>query len=123
MADIVFKSKDSMMNLVKLVNEAADAVGKVFGCGKGTGAFVLAAPVVALITSGAVSYLDGKQKKQLQAEKERLQKDALCKQEAIIRALKQEAQESRERQDYLEELNHQLQVALADFQREAAQDG
>ena len=55
MADIVFKSKDSMMNLVNLVNEAADAVGKVFGSGKGTGAFVLAAPVVALITSGVIT--------------------------------------------------------------------
>lgn len=117
MADIVFKSKDSMMNLVNLVNEAADAVGKVFGSGKGTGVFVLAAPVVALITSGVITHLDDKQKKQLQAEKERLQK------EAIIQVLKQEAQESCERQDYLEKLNHQLQVALADFQKEAAQNG
>ena len=111
------------MNLVNLVNEAADAVGKVFGSGKGTGAFVLAAPVAALITSGVIAHLDDKQEKQLQAEKERLQKDALCKQEAIIQTLKQEAQESRERQDYLEKLNHQLQVALADFQKEAAQNG
>lgn len=123
MADIVFKSKDSMMNLVNLVNEAADAVGKVFGSGKGTGTFVLAAPVVALITSGVITHLDDKQKKQLQAEKERLQKEAICKQEAIIQVLKQEAQESCERQDYLEKLNHQLQVALADFQKEAAQNG
>ena len=41
MAGIVFKSKDSMMNLVNLVNEAADAMGKVCGSGKGTGAFIL----------------------------------------------------------------------------------
>ena len=111
------------MNLVNLVNEAADVLGKVCGSGKGTGAFILAAPVAALITSGIIAHLDDKQEKQLQAEKERLQKDALCKQEAIIQALKQEAQESRERQDYLEKLNHQLQVALADFQKEAAQNG
>lgn len=76
MADIVFKSKDSMMNLVNLVNEAADAVGKVFGSGKGTGAFVLAAPVAALITSGVIAHLDDKQEKQLQVALADFQKEA-----------------------------------------------
>ena len=122
MGNMVFQSKDSMQRLVKLVNEAAEAVGKVFGGGKGTGAFVLAAPVAALITSEVVTYIDDKQKKQVQAEKERLQKEGMRKQEAVIQALKQEAQISRERQDYLENLNKQLQEALEDFQREAAQD-
>ena len=122
MGNMVFHSKDSMQRLVKLVNEAAEAVGKVFGGGKGTGAFVLAAPVAALITSEVVTYIDDKQKKQVQAEKERLQKEAMRKQEAVIQALKQEAQISRERQDYLENLNKQLQEALEDFQREAVQD-
>ena len=122
MENMVFQSKDSMQRLVKLVNEAAEAVGKVFGGGKGTGAFVLAAPVAALITSEVVTYIDDKQKKQVQAEKERLQKEAMRKQEAVIQALKQEAQISRERQDYLENLNKQLQEALEDFQRGAAQD-
>lgn len=122
MGNMVFQSKDSMQRLVKLVNEAAEAVGKVFGGGKGTGAFVLVAPVAALITSEVVTYIDDKQKKQVQAEKERLQKEAMRKQEAVIQALKQEAQISRERQDYLENLNKQLQEALEDFQREAAQD-
>ena len=122
MGNMVFQSKDSMQRLVKLVNEAAEAVGKVFGGGKGTGAFVLAAPVAALITSEVVTYIDDKQKKQVQAEKERLQKEGMRKQEAVIQALKQEAQISRERQDYLENLNKQLQEALEDFQREAVQD-
>ena len=35
MGNLVFNSKDSMQNLIKLVNEAAEAVGKVFGGGKG----------------------------------------------------------------------------------------
>lgn len=39
MGNLIFNSKDSMQNLIKLVNEAAEAVGKVFGGGKGTGAF------------------------------------------------------------------------------------
>lgn len=40
MGNLVFNSKDSMQNLIKLVNEAAEAVGKVFGGGKGTGALL-----------------------------------------------------------------------------------
>lgn len=118
MGNLVFNSKDSMQNLIKLVNEAAEAVGKVFGGGKGTGAFVLAAPVAALIVSGVADYIDDKQQKQIQAEKERLQKEAISKQAALIQALRDDAQMSRERQDYLESLNQQLQKALEDFQRE-----
>ena len=122
MGNLVFNSKDSMQNLIKLVNEAAEAVGKVFGGGKGTGAIVLAAPVAALIVSGVADYIDDKQQKQIQAEKERLQKEAISKQAALIQALRDNAQMSRERQDYLESLNQQLQKALEDFQREAVQD-
>ena len=117
MGNLVFNSKDSMQNLIKLVNEAAKAVGKVFGGGKGTGAFVLAAPVAALIVSGVADHIDDKQQKQIQAEKERLQKEAISKQAALIQALRDDAQMSRERQDYLECLNQQLQKALEDFQR------
>ena len=122
MGNLVFNSKDSMQNLIKLVNEAAKAVGKVFGGGKRTGAFVLAAPVAALIVSGVADHIDDKQQKQIQAEKERLQKEAISKQAALIQALRDDAQMSRERQDYLECLNQQLQKALEDFQREAVQD-
>lgn len=122
MGNLVFNSKDSMQNLIKLVNEAAKAVGKVFCGGKGTGAFVLAAPVAALIVSGVADHIDDKQQKQIQAEKERLQKEAISKQAALIQALRDDAQMSRERQDYLECLNQQLQKALEDFQREAVQD-
>ena len=122
MGNLIFNSKDSMQNLIKLVNEAAEAVVKVFGGGKGTGAFVLAAPVAALIVSGVADYIDDKQQKQIQAEKERLQKEAISKQAALIQALRDDAQMSRERQDYLECLNQQLQKALEDFQREAVQD-
>ena len=121
MGNLVFNSKDSMQNLIKLVNEAAEAVGKFFGVGKGTGAFVLAAPVAALIVSGVAEYIDDKQQKQIQAEKERLQREAISKQAALIQALRDDAQLSRERQDYLECLNQQLQKALEDFQRQDEQ--
>ena len=75
-----------------------------------------------LIVSGVTDYIDDKQQKQIQAEKERLQKEAISTQAALIQALRDDAQMSRERQDYLECLNQQLQKALEDFQREAVQD-
>ena len=83
----------------------------------------MTAPVAALIVSGVADYIDDdKQQKQIQAEKERLQKEAISKQAALIQALRDDAQMSRERQDYLESLNQQLQKALEDFQREVVQD-
>lgn len=122
MQNIVIQNADSIKNLVKLVNEATEAVGKVFGGGKGTGAFVLAAPIATLLTVGIVDYIDDKQKRQLQAEKERLQKEAMCKQEAIIQSLKSEAKMSREHQDYLKKLNSQLQQAIEELREVSVQN-
>jgi maleate cis-trans isomerase len=56
--------------------------------------------VAALIVSGVAEHIDDKQQKQIQAEKERLQKEAISKQAALIQALRDDAQMSRERQDY-----------------------
>ncbi len=120
--NIVLQNPDSIKHLVTLVNEAAEAVGKVFGHGKGTGAFVLAAPIAALLTAGIVDYIDDKQQQQLQAEKERLQKEAMRKQEAIIQSLKSDAKMSQERQNYLQELNSQLQQAIEELQEESVQN-
>lgn len=120
--NIVLQNPDSIKHLVTLVNEAAEAVGKVFGRGKGTGAFVLAAPIAALLTAGIVDYIDDKQQQQLQAEKERLQKEAMRKQEAIIQSLKSDAKMSQERQNYLQELNSQLQQAIEELQEESVQN-
>lgn len=122
MQNVVIQNADAIKNLVKLVNEAADAVGKVFGGGKGTGAFVLAAPIATLLTVGIVDYIDDKQKQQLRAEKERLQKEAMRKQEAIIQSLKSEAKMSREQQDYLKKLNSQLQQAIEELREVSVQN-
>lgn len=122
MGNLIFNSKDSMQNLIKLVNEAAEAVGKVFGGGKGTGAFVLAAPVAALIVSGVADYIDDKQQKQIQAEKERLQKEAISKQAALIQALRDDAQMSRRASRLLGVPESAATKSIEDFQREAVQD-
>ena len=120
--NLVIRNADSIKHLVQLVNEAAEAVGKVFGGGKGTGAFVLAAPIATMITAGIVDYIDDKQQQQLQAEKERLQKEAMRKQEALIQTLKSEAEMSQDRQDYLMELNIQLQQAIEELQEVSVQN-
>ena len=66
MGNLVFNSKDSMQNLIKLVNEAAEADGKVFGGGKGSGGFVLTGSGDELICSGGAGYHGDKQQKQAQ---------------------------------------------------------
>ena len=56
--------------------------------------------------------------KQLRQEKERLYKEALSKHDAIIKALKEEADADKERMDYLQSLNILLQRAITDLQKD-----
>ncbi len=78
------------------------------------GVFVLAAPVAVLAAGGVgiAAHIKGKQLKQ---EKERLYKEALTKHEGIIKALSEEAAESKERIDYIQSLNILLQQAIKDL--------
>ena len=78
------------------------------------GVFVLAAPV-AVLAAGGVGIAAHLKNKQLRQEKERLYKEAISKHEAIIRALKNEADASKERLDYLQSLNILLQQAVKDL--------
>ncbi|ERI04007.1 hypothetical protein [Atopobium sp. oral taxon 810] len=88
--------------------------GTLVGGGMVAGVFVLAAPVAVLaaVGVGVASHLKNKQ---LRQEKERLYKAALEKHEAIIRALKNEANASKERIEYLQGLNILLQQAIKDL--------
>lgn len=78
------------------------------------GVFVLAAPVAVLAAGGVglASYLKYKQLKQ---EKERLYQEAVKKQNAIIKALKDEKDTDKDRIDYLTSLNILLQQAIKDL--------
>lgn len=73
--------------------------GAIVGGGMVAGVFVLAAPVAGLAAAGVgvVSHLKNKQ---LRQEKERLYKEALKKHEAIIKAMKAEADADKERMDW-----------------------
>lgn len=88
--------------------------GAVVGGGMVAGVFVLAAPV-AVLAAGGVGIASHLKAKQLRQEKERLYKEALKKHEAIIQALKKEADADKERLDYLQSLNILLQRAVEDL--------
>ena len=91
--------------------------GAVVGGGMVAGIFVLALPVAgcAGLAVGVASHLKNKQ---LRQEKERLYKEALKKHEAIIKAIKAEADADRERIDYLQSLNILLQHAIEDLKKD-----
>ena len=93
------------------------AIGSFVGGGMVAGVFVMAAPVVVL-AGGGILLASNLKNKQLKQEKERLYKEALQKHEAIIQALKTEADADKERLDYLQSLNILLTQAIKDLKND-----
>lgn len=93
------------------------AAGAIVGGGMVAGIFVLAVPIVGLAAAG-VGVASHLKNKQLRQEKERLYKEALKKHEAIIQAMKAEADADKDRMDYLQSLNILLQQAIKDLQQD-----
>ena len=91
--------------------------GSIVGGGMFAGVFVLAAPAVVL-AAGGVGVAAHLKNKQLRQEKERLYKEALVKHQAIIDALKEEADATKERMDYLQSLNILLQQAIKNLRKD-----
>lgn len=93
------------------------AAGALIGGGMVAGIAVLAAPAVALggAAMGATSHI---RNKRLKEAKEILYKDALAKQTAIVKALKDETDADKDRIDYLNGLNTLLQAAIKDLQHD-----
>lgn len=91
--------------------------GSIVGGGMVAGIFVLAAPV-AVLAAGGVGLAAHLKNKQLRQEKERLYKEALKKHEAIIQALKSEADADKERLDYLQSLNILFTQAIKDLKKD-----
>ena len=91
------------------------AAGALVGGGMAAGVFVLAAPVAVLGVAGYAVVKKHRSNK-LRQEKDRLYHLALQKQQAIINELKNKAQLSKERVDYLERLNILLRKAIEDLQ-------
>lgn len=93
------------------------AAGGIVGGGMVAGIAVLAAPVVILGVGGYV-LVHHRHEEKLKQEKERLYSAALQKQQAIINELKNKAQMSKDRVDYLERLNILLQKAIEDLRQD-----
>ena len=88
--------------------------GAIVGGGMVAGIFVLAAPVAGLAAAG-VGIAGAIKRKQLRQEKERLLKVAVEKHHAIVTALKEDVDVTKERVDYLNGLNVLLQQAIKEL--------
>lgn len=93
------------------------AAGGLIGGGMVAGIAVLAAPAVALggVGMGVASHV---RNKKLRESKELIYKNAIAKQTAIVKALKEETDADKERIEYLNGLNILLQSAIKDLQHD-----
>ena len=99
------------------ITSALATAGTIVGGGMSAGIFVLAAPAALLAGAGVFAASRIKNDK-LRKEKESLYKEALAKHEAIIKAMKEEAEADKERIDYLQSLSILLQQAIKDLQKD-----
>lgn len=97
------------------ITSALAAAGSLVGGGMVAGIAVLAAPAV-ILGSGAVAVASHHKYKKLRNAKELCYKEAIAKQNAILRALKEESDADKDRIDYLNSLNILLQSAIKDLQ-------
>lgn len=96
------------------------AAGSLIGGGMVAGVFVLAAPVAVLAVGGVV-VTGAVKRRQLRQEKERLLQRAIEKHHAVLQALKEEVDATKERADYLNSLNILLQSAIESLQEDLGQ--
>lgn len=99
------------------ITSALAAAGHLVGGSMAAGVFVIAAPVVILGTAG-VAIVSHIKQKQLKSAKELVYENAIQKQTAIIKALKEERKADKERIKYLNGLNILLQAAIKDLQHD-----
>ncbi|SFC10069.1 hypothetical protein SAMN04488102_10342 [Alkalibacterium subtropicum] len=93
------------------------AAGSVIGGGMAAGIAVLAAPAVVLGGAG-LGVASHVKNKRLREAKELLYKNALAKQTAILKAMKEESDADKERMEYLNGLNVLLQSAIKDLEHD-----
>lgn len=93
------------------------AAGHLIGGGAVAGIGVLAAPAV-ILGGAAVGTASHIKNKKLREAKELVYKNALAKQTAIVKALKEEQNADKERIEYLNGLNILLQSAIKDLQHD-----
>ena len=99
------------------ITSSLATAGTIVGGGMAAGVFVLAAPV-AILAATSVGVASHLKNKQLRREKERLYKEALKKHDAIIKAMKADADADKKRLEYLQSLNILLQQAIKDLRHD-----
>lgn len=90
------------------------AAGGLVGGGMVAGIGVLAAPV-AILGVGGYALISKHKKNKLKEEKEMLLKEAVAKHNAIIKDLENKLNTTKERAEYLNQLNLALQYAIKDL--------
>lgn len=93
------------------------AAGALLGGGMVAGIAVLAAPIAGLAAAG-VGITSHVKNKKLREAKELVYKNAVAKQTAILKALKDESDADKERIDYLTGLNTLLTAAIKDLKHD-----
>lgn len=93
------------------------AAGGLIGGGMAAGIAVLAAPAVVL-GGTAIGVASHVKNKKLREAKELIYKNAVAKQTAVAKALKEEVNADKERIEYLQGLNILLQSAIKDLQHD-----
>ncbi len=99
------------------ISSGLKAIGTIVGGGMTTGVFMLAAPI-AIGSVGGVKIISHIKQKKLVEQKEALYRNALLKHEAIIKALEDESNASKDRIEYLQNLNTLLQRAIIDLEKD-----
>lgn len=93
------------------------AAGGIIGGGMVAGIAVLAAPAV-IIGGASIGIASHVKNKKLREAKELIYKNAIKKQTAIMKALKEESDSDKERIEYLNGLNILLQSAIKDLKHD-----
>lgn len=91
--------------------------GSIVGGGMVAGIGVLAAPVAILGVAG-YAYISSEKAKKLKMAKEMLLQEVIKKHNAVIRALREELNASKQRIEYLNSLNTLLQAAIRDLKED-----
>lgn len=99
------------------ITSALAAAGGLIGGGMAAGVAVLAAPVAALGIAG-VGVASHVKNNKLKEAKSLCYEEALEKQTAILKALKEESEADKERIEYLNTLNTLLQAAINDLKHD-----
>jgi mannose/fructose/N-acetylgalactosamine-specific phosphotransferase system component IID len=96
------------------ITSALATAGAIVGGGMVAGIFVLAAPI-AILSAGAVGIAAAAKRRKLIEKKEELLRAAVAKYDAIVRAIKNEVNATKDRAEYLNSLNILLRAAIRDL--------